>query len=74
MSGSSVSYTPQQESGQESHHDNTIERVWRDLKAHHLAHLTFADSDALDRAIHNAVEKMNEERKPLPLADQRIYA
>jgi transposase len=53
---------------------NDIERVWRDLKAHHLAHLTFAHSDALDRAIHNAVEEMNQERKPVPLDDQRISA
>jgi len=34
---------------------NDIEPVWRDLKAHHLAHQTFTDADALDRAIHNAV-------------------
>ena len=33
MSGSSVSYTPQQESGQESHHDNTIEKDYSKLKA-----------------------------------------
>jgi len=53
---------------------NDIERVWRDLKAHHLAHMTFTDSDALDRAIHKAVEKMNDERNQVPLADQRISA
>lgn len=53
---------------------NDIEPVWRDLKAHHLAHMTFADADALDRAIHNAVDKLNEERKPAPLAKQRISA
>jgi transposase len=29
---------------------NDIEVVWRDLKAHHLAHHTFADPDALDQA------------------------
>ena len=31
---------------------NDIEPVWRDLKAHHLAHQTFADPPALDQAIH----------------------
>jgi transposase len=31
---------------------NDIETVWRDLKAHHLAHQTFDDIDALDDAIH----------------------
>ena len=53
---------------------NDIEAVWRDLKAHHLAHQTFADADALDRTIHNAVEALNSERMPLPLAAQRISA
>ena len=53
---------------------NDIERVWRDLKAQRLAHLTFADSDALDRAIHKAVEALNVERMRLPLAKQRISA
>lgn len=53
---------------------NDIEAVWRDLKAHHLAHQTFADADALDQAIHNAVEALNSERMPLPLPNQRISA
>ena len=53
---------------------NDIEPVWRDLKAHHLAHQTFADTDALNQAIHNAVEALNSERKPVSLADQRISA
>ncbi len=30
---------------------NDIEVVWHDLKAHHLAHQTFADTDALDQTI-----------------------
>jgi transposase len=47
---------------------NDIEGVWRDLKAHHLAHQTFLDVDALDRAIHQAVAALNEERMTLPLA------
>jgi transposase len=53
---------------------NDIELVWRDLKAHHLAHQTFTDGDALDRAIHQAVSKLNTERMPLPLDEPRISA
>jgi transposase len=53
---------------------NDIEVVWHDLKAHHLAHQTFADSDALDRAIHQAVDELNIERAVLPLAKLRISA
>src|SRR5207253_5112820 len=53
---------------------NDIEVVWHDLKAHHLAHQTFADSDALDRAIHQAVDDLNDERIALPLAKPRISA
>ena len=53
---------------------NDIEIVWRDLKAHHLAHQTFADDDALDQAIHKAVEALNKERKPVPLDRLRISA
>jgi len=41
---------------------NDIEPVWRDLKAHHLAHQTFADADALDQEVHQAVEALNKER------------
>ena len=53
---------------------NDIEVVWRDLKAHHLAHQTFADIDALDRAIHHAVEELNAERTVLPLVQPQISA
>ena len=53
---------------------NDIEVVWRDLKAHHLAHQTFADTDALDQAIHQAVDALNTERMLLPLARPRISA
>jgi transposase len=53
---------------------NDIETVWRDLKAHHLAHQTFTDTDNLDRNIHEAVEALNVERKLNPLANQRISA
>jgi transposase len=53
---------------------NDIEVVWHDLKAHHLAHQTFADTDALDRAIHHAIDELNAERMLLPLAKLRISA
>src|SRR5205823_1970411 len=33
---------------------NDIERSWRDLKRHYLAHRTFRDADRLDHAIHQA--------------------
>ena len=41
---------------------NAIERTWRDLKRHHLAHRSFRDAGDLDRAIHRAIAEMNEER------------
>ena len=53
---------------------NDLEVVWHDLKANHLAHQTFADTDALARAIHQAVDELNAERMPLPLAELRISA
>ena len=42
---------------------NDIEPAWRDLKAHHLAHQTFQDADALDQAIHAAVQARNQQRQ-----------
>lgn len=42
---------------------NPIERRWRDLKRHCLAHRTFASTDHLDAAIHEAVADMNRERQ-----------
>ena len=42
---------------------NDIERSWRDLKRHYLAHRTFRDADALDAAIHQAVQSLNGERR-----------
>lgn len=42
---------------------NAIERSWRDLKRHHLAHRTFKDADDLTRAIHTAVKQLNRERQ-----------
>jgi transposase len=53
---------------------NDIEIVWGDLKAHHLAHQTFTDSDHLDRAIHRAVADLNAHKVRHPLANQRISA
>ena len=53
---------------------NDIEPVWRDPKAHHLAHQTFTDLSALDQAIHDAVIHLNRERIPNPLAMPRISA
>jgi transposase len=42
---------------------NDIELSWRDLKRHHLAHQTFHDPVALDAAIHEAVDGLNQERR-----------
>jgi transposase len=42
---------------------NNIERCWRDLKQHYLANHTFADLDALERAIPDAVTRLNHERQ-----------
>ena len=53
---------------------NDIEVVWHDLKAHHLAHQTFTDAEALDRAIHAGVKTLNSERNIDPLVKQRISA
>jgi transposase len=41
---------------------NDIERSWRDLKRHHLAHQTFKDTTDLNSAIHTAVKTLNKER------------
>lgn len=48
---------------------NDIENSWRDLKRHHLAHQTFADADALEAAIHPAIENLNRERSMPHLCD-----
>ena len=53
---------------------NDIEPLWRDLKRHHLAHQTFTGPEALDRAIHDAVAKLNAERRRHPLGSQQIAA
>jgi len=53
---------------------NDIEVVWHDLKAHHLAHQTFTDIEALDREIHSAVEARNREKNLDSLVNWRISA
>jgi hypothetical protein len=44
------------------------------LQADHLAHRTFTTVNALDQAIHGAVEALNLERMVVPLAKPRISA
>jgi transposase len=51
-----------------------IERCWRDLKQHYLANRTFADPDALERAIPNAVTRLNYERQTHPSPIRRRSA
>ena len=53
---------------------NDIERSWGDLKRHFLAHQTFADADHLDRAIHQGIAEMNQERRPPVCTYLRIAA
>jgi transposase len=53
---------------------NDIETVWRDLKAHHLAHRTFRSADDLEQAIHGAVSDLNSERTRHPLDSRGISA
>lgn len=53
---------------------NDIERSWRDLKCHFLAHQTFRSIDELDRAVLSAVENLNQERVPHSCHNQRIAA
>jgi transposase len=53
---------------------NDIERSWRDLKRHFLAHQTFSDADHLDRAIHKAIADMNFERQTRVCTNLQIAA
>ena len=50
---------------------NDIEVVWHDLKAHNLAHYTFTDAADPDRAIHQAVQALNNERSRNPLVNSK---
>jgi transposase len=47
---------------------HNIERPWRDLKRHYLAHRTFRDADDLDAAIHHAVRLLDRERRAVACA------
>jgi transposase len=51
-----------------------IEREWKTLKAHRLAHKTFHDRDSLKAAIDADVKSNNSHRKTQVLAKQRISA
>ena len=53
---------------------NDIERSWRDLKRHFLAHQTFRSIDHLDRAVADAVDQLNQERNHHSCHNQRIAA
>jgi len=53
---------------------NDIERSWRDLKRHFLAHQTFRSVEHLDLAVAAAVEQLNHERSPHLCHNQRIAA
>ncbi|MEI8397085.1 MAG: IS630 family transposase [Rhodospirillaceae bacterium] len=54
---------------------NDIERAWRDLKQHFLAHLTFDTLDDLEYTIKQAVGAMNHERSDKhPWQSHRISA
>ncbi len=48
---------------------NDIERTWRDLKRHHLAHKTLKTAGDLECAIRAAVKKLNQGRQVPHLCD-----
>ena len=53
---------------------NDIERSWRDLKRHFLAHQTFRSVEHLDRAVAAAVDQLNQERRRHLCHNRRIAA
>lgn len=54
---------------------NDIERSWRDLKRHFLAHRTFTSTEQLHLVVNAAVARLNHERARANLwHDQRIAA
>lgn len=53
---------------------NDIEREWKTLKAHHLAHKTFANRDSLKATINADIQAINSSRQTQPLVNQRISA
>lgn len=50
---------------------NDIEPVWRDLKAHHLAHQTFTDVAALDQAIPRRRRRSQPRARPESVGDAK---
>jgi len=53
---------------------NDIERAWRDLKRHFLAHQTFRSVEALQAAVADAIQRLHEERITHLCLVQRIAA
>ena len=53
---------------------NDIERSWRDLKRHFLAHRTFPSVEHLEFAIGHAIIELNRERQRQTCHNQRIAA
>ena len=53
---------------------NDVERSWRDLKRHFLAHRTFPSVEHLGFAIKHAIIELNRERSHQMCRDQRIAA
>lgn len=53
---------------------NDIERSWRDLKRHFLAHQTFRSVEELDAAVALAVARLNQERARHSCHNQRVAA
>ena len=53
---------------------NDIERSWRDLKRHFLAHRTFQSVEHLEVAVHQAITELNHERHRQVCHDRRIAA
>jgi len=53
---------------------NDIERSWRDLKRHFLAHRTFPSVEHLEFAIKHAIIELNRERQHQTCQNQRIAA
>jgi transposase len=53
---------------------NDIERSWRDLKRHFLAHHTFKSVEELDATVARSIHQLNHERARHLCHDQRIAA
>ena len=53
---------------------NDIERSWRDLKRHFLAHRTFPSVEHLESSIQHAIIELNRKRSRQMCHSQRIAA